>query len=498
MQEILKIENGIARNDACQLQYPINLSINEGESVVIYGPNGGGKSLLVGLLTGAIPLKPFLKDGKAGLHVIKKEKGGIRSIIFNDVYGANPPAYYQQRWNHGDEMSFPRVKDVINTHDNESSTVHSKPNVYKEILENVKQALGISSIENKKVNQLSSGELRRFQLVRVLYDAPSVLIVDNPYIGLDTESRSNLTEVLEKLSKYITLVLVVCRPSDIPSFIKRRIYVEKRKVYENSQIREEAIEFEQDIFQNKVVIPSPLTHDYEDIKRGEEIVGFNNINLSYGTRPIFKNLCLHIKSGEHWALTGPNGAGKSTMLSLMLADNPIAYSLPIQLFGRKRGSGESIWDIKKRIGYVSPEIFSTYKKRLPVIQILASGLHDTIGIYHRPTASEISICREWLSAFGLSDIEEKSYLDLSHGEQRLVLLIRSFVKSPQLLILDEPFHGLDDFWCNKAKKIIDEYMKMDDRRTLVMVSHYMNELPACIDRFLKITKLNDILTNDKE
>ena len=199
------------------------------------------------------------------------------------------------------------------------------------------------------------------------------------------------------------------------------------------------------------------------------------------------HLNLSLEEGELFALLGVNGAGKTTLLSLMLADNPIAYALPVRLFGRKRGSGESIWDIKRKIGYVSPEIFSTYKKHLSVIHILASGLHDTIGIYRTPSNAETIICQQWLATFGVPHLAEKCYLELSHGEQRLVLLIRAFVKSPQLLILDEPFHGLDRHWCEKAKEITDRYMAANPRRTLIMVTHHTEELPACIDHHLRIS-----------
>ena len=218
----------------------------------------------------------------------------------------------------------------------------------------------------------------------------------------------------------------------------------------------------------------------------KNVLKVENVTMQFGGVVAVDNLTMEVNEGEIVALIGPNGAGKTTLLSLMLADNPIAYALPIRLFGRKRGSGESIWDIKRKIGYVSPEIFSTYKKHLSVIHILASGLHDTIGIYRTPSNAETVVCQQWLATFGVQHLAEKCYLELSHGEQRLVLLIRAFVKSPQLLILDEPFHGLDHHWCEKAKEITDRYMAANPRRTLIMVTHYTEELPACIDHHLRI------------
>ena len=168
----------------------------------------------------------------------------------------------------------------------------------------------------------------------------------------------------------------------------------------------------------------------------------------------------------------------------------MAYAFNITLFGKRRGQGESIWDIKKHIGYVSPEIFTAYKKSLPAIDIVCSGLRDTIGLYKQSTPQEREKCNGWLKVFGIEDLSERNYLTLSSGEQRLILLVRAFVKNPQLLILDEPFHGLDDYYRKLAKDIIDQYMK-DTSKTLIMVSHYAEEFPTCINRHLHLEKQAD-------
>ena len=194
-----------------------------------------------------------------------------------------------------------------------------------------------------------------------------------------------------------------------------------------------------------------------------------------------------IRRGEHWTLSGNNGTGKSTLLSLICADNPAGYACDIRLFGRRRGHGESIWDIKKNIGFVSPELFQSYRKPVPVIDIVASGLHDSIGLYKRSTPEERAHCMDWLQTFKAGHLAGRNFMKLSSGEQRLVLLARAFVKNPGLLILDEPFHGLDDRRRMLACRIIDRYMEQPDK-TLVMVSHYEDEYPQCIDHHLTLTK----------
>ena len=211
------------------------------------------------------------------------------------------------------------------------------------------------------------------------------------------------------------------------------------------------------------------------------------MSIRYGERTILKDLDWTVRLGEHWALSGDNGSGKSTLLSLVCADNPQAYACDISLFGHKRGSGESIWDIKRHIGYVSPEMHRSYKQNIPAIQIVASGLKDTIGLYVRPNEAEREQCRKWLEVFGIGHLADRKFMEMSSGEQRLVLLARAFVKEPDLLILDEPLHGLDDENRVMVKEIVDKYCE-DPSRTLIYVTHYKEELPHCIDHSIFLKK----------
>ena len=216
------------------------------------------------------------------------------------------------------------------------------------------------------------------------------------------------------------------------------------------------------------------------------VLEMKNIHKSFPGVRALKGVDFHLNKGEIHALMGENGAGKSTLLSLVCADNPQSYACDISLFGRKRGTGESIWEIKKHIGYVSPEMHRAYLKNLPAIEIVASGLHDSIGLYKRPQESQMAACEWWMDVFGIAALKDKPFLQLSSGEQRLALLARAFVKDPELLILDEPLHGLDTYNRRRVKKIIEAFCRRQDK-TMIMVTHYESELPSTItDRlFLK-------------
>ncbi len=410
-QTIIQIEQGETRNPAWRMAHPVNFELRDGEHLAIYGANGAGKSMLVDIITGRHPLLHNQAKYDFRPSQLPYIADNIKLITFRDSYGAIDSQYYlQQRWNQHELTD-----------------------------------------ENAIVT-LSSGELRKHVLRQALEQKPRVLIIDNPYIGLDVTARQELTDTLKQLiSNYpLQIILVVSRKADIPDFITRTVVVENMHIV-------------------------------------EPLIQFNRVNIRYGARTILQNFSWTVQKGEHWAIKGPNGSGKSTLLSLICADNPQGYAADITLFGKKRGGGESIWDIKKHIGYVSPELHRAYKHNLPAIEIVASGLKDTVGLYAKPSKEEKESCLHWMEVFGIAALADKAFLQLSSGEQRMVLLARAFVKSPQLLILDEPLHGLDDANSIKVKRIISDYCK-DPEKTLLMVTHYDNELPDCIDNTLVLSK----------
>ena len=230
-------------------------------------------------------------------------------------------------------------------------------------------------------------------------------------------------------------------------------------------------------------LPAPINSPLQC----NEVVHLHHVTIQYGERKILNDVNWIIRCGEKWSLSGTNGSGKSTLLSLICADNPHAYSQRIDLFGRRRGTGESIWEIKRHIGYVSPEMHRAYLKNLPAIDIAASGLFDSIGLYRTPTDQQRQQCMGWLEAFGIADLCNRPFIRLSSGEQRLVLLARAFVKDPDLLILDEPLHGLD--LCNKirARAVIETFCQRAGK-TMIYVTHYPQELPSCVTLHKELTR----------
>ena len=481
MQQIIHIKDGIPRHPLYRMKQPVNLTINKGEQIAIVGPNGAGKSLLVDIMIGRWPLLMNEVEYDFTPSSSSLVCDNIKYITFRDSYGdSDTNLYYQQRWNSQDLEITPLVKELLPV---------VQDSQYSERLYTL---FGVEEMLDKHIVLLSSGEMRKFQIVKTLLTNPRILIMDNPFIGLDAETRILLTDLFLQLinSFSLQLILVVSKPNDIPEFITHVIPVEDltcgEKITKAEFLNACAQESSCVLVKEKVQRILELENANEKLDT-DEIVNLDKIRIGYGDRCILKDLDWTIKKGEKWALSGENGAGKSTLLSLICADNPQSYTCNITLFGKKRGTGESIWEIKKHIGYVSPEMFRSYLKNLPVIDIVASGLYDTVGLYRRPKPEQLSVCEWWLDIFGISNLKDRNFLQLSSGEQRLVLLARAFVKDPDLLILDEPLHGLDNYQCRLVKDIIEAFCQRNDK-TLVMVTHYPEELPSCITHYLHIRK----------
>lgn len=485
MQKIISIKNGVTRMPEWRMAEPVNFEACEGEHIAIVGPNGGGKSMFVDMIVGRHPLLMHDPDYDFAPSTKPLVSDNIKYITFRDTYGGdNDRTYFlQQRWNQLEiDESTPIVKDKL---EEAYQMAGDDTPERRELQKHIYQLFHMEHLMNKYVILLSSGELRKFKLASTLFSEPRVLIMDNPFIGLDAETRDQLKDLLKNLSseRALQIILVLSKSDDIPEFITHVVEVKDMKVLPKVT-KQQYLDIRQPVPAH--VLSPALVQAIQDLPysdreyHSEEVVKMNKVSIRYGERTILKELDWTVNNGERWALSGQNGAGKSTLLSLVCADNPQSYACDIALFGNPRGSGESIWDIKKHIGYVSPELHRSYQRDLPAIRIVASGLMDSVGLYVKPKEEDMDKCRFWMKVFGLEGLEERGFLKLSSGEQRLVLLARAFVKDPELLILDEPLHGLDNVNRRLVKDVIEAFCQRKNK-TMIMVTHYKEELPACID-----------------
>ena len=468
----ISIRNARARKPEWSMAEPVNFTLEEGEHIAIIGRNGSGKSMFVDILTGRHPAFPNMVE-----YGFDEPYNNLKHISFRDTYGGdNDKTYFlQQRWN---QMEIDEETPTVGSKLEEAYRLAGEDTPERRALQqHIYELFQLEPLLDKYIILLSSGELRKYKLASSLFTNPKVLIMENPFIGLDANTRDQLKALMTMLAKEqgLQMILVLAKTDEIPDFITHIVEVKDMKVLPKVDVSQ----WKPTTAEGATSPSYPKASD----QGLSPVIEFRKVSIRYGERTILKDLDWTVHQGEHWSLSGQNGSGKSTLLSLVCADNPQSYACDISLFGHKRGSGESIWDIKRHIGYVSPEMHRSYKQNIPALQIVASGLKDSVGLYVRPTEAEKEQCRKWLTTFGVGDLADRRFMEMSSGEQRLVLLARAFVKEPDLLILDEPLHGLDDLNRRMVKDLVDEYCK-NPAVTLIYVTHYQEELPHCIDHAL--------------
>jgi molybdate transport system ATP-binding protein len=235
--------------------------------------------------------------------------------------------------------------------------------------------------------------------------------------------------------------------------------------------------------------PVELLHETPDWTNSvlNELVYLKDVSLQYGNRKILDRIDWTIKAGERWSLSGPNGSGKTSLLNLIFGDNPKAYGCNIRLFGKQKGTGESIWDIKARIGFVSPELHQFLPQNQSVIDVICSGFSEAEGTFKNPTGYQRDVARRWLKTLNYAEIVGKLFGELSTSSQRIVLLLRTLVKNPPLLILDEPFQGLDSAHVRLLKNLLNRIAEESDC-AMIFVTHIPDELPECFTLHLRLNK----------
>lgn len=310
----------------------------------------------------------------------------------------------------------------------------------------------------------SEGERKKALLHHLISQNPEYLIADNVFGNLDTFAQADIANTLSQLSFEIPIIQITNRVEDVLSFITE-IY----QFQDNTIVPIEDINLLK-TDTNSFFVESLPKHHNPNLNSIDPLVTFKNVSIKYAERPILHAINWEIKQGEFWQLIGPNGSGKSTILSMITGDNPKAFLQDITLFGMKKGSGETVWDIKKHIGYFSSEMLRGFLRSDSIENMIISGFFDSIGLYKFPLERQTLISHQWLRILNMFDIKEKNFLSLSTGHQRLVLIARAMVKHPPLLILDEPTNGLDDVDAQLFVQLVNKIASESDT-AILYVSH---------------------------
>jgi molybdate transport system ATP-binding protein len=477
------------------------LNLSRSQHWAVVGRNGSGKSLFGDALRSHLPLVhgdlQYHFKPPAGLS----HQECIGHVSFEDRKANVHNTVVQSRWNSFEEQGALTVREflsyerVMEVNPFEVSADHANARLaFERRFRRAISLLDVLPFLDRTLLSLSNGETQRVQLARALCRPLRLLILDEPFNGLDAATREQFRIVLDRLMQTpLRVSLITARIEEIPPRISHLLVVHECHVIATGP-REDVLSYPKvkRVFKNAPIRISPgKTRTFKNRENNynterEELVRLRNVTVRYGAATILSNINWTIHTGESWALLGPNGSGKSTLLSLILGDNPQSYMNHVVVFGNKRGSGESIWEIKKFIGWVSPELHMHFDDSATCLEVVESGFHDSIGLFEPPTSRQRAAAKRWLKEFQLLDSAHEPLFALSAGLQRMVLLARALVKNPRLLILDEPCQGLDsahrDFFLLEL-----EVLLRSGGVTAIYVTHRPEEIPRSIKRVLTLT-----------
>ena len=310
----------------------------------------------------------------------------------------------------------------------------------------------------------SSGERKRLLLAYQLAQNPDFLILDNPFDALDVQRVASLKTELQELAKSTVLIQLFRRSDEVLPCCTVGLTYQEGKFVKVDLVTEQHTSVSIN-YENK--LPEPL-EAFKNVP--EELISFKNVSVSFDEKPVLKDITWTIKRGTSWHLKGPNGAGKTTLLSMVTGDSTKGYGKELYLFGKKKGSGETVWEIKQKIGYFTSAMTERFDGMHDVQSMIISGLYDSVGLYQKPTTLEQARAEEWLALLELKQLSGARFRTLNEVQKRLILIARAMIKHPPLLILDEPTAALNETGAALIVSLINK-IAASSKTTIIYVSH---------------------------
>lgn len=472
---LIELQNITARVRNIPILVDTSWKIESGRQWAVIGPNGSGKSTLVGILTDSVPV---IKG-----HTVRTcPPDAVRSLSFEMVDHLMAREELRE-----DARHFANRQDETTTA--REIIAPEAGGKHQAAIDRIAQALDILHLLDRSFVCLSSGEIRKVLLARALFGRPQLLILDEPYEGLDSAAAENLSQMLPRLMQSGTSVILVTHQLHrISRHFTDVLCVKSGRVMALGP-REEILvpDILDNLYDHRPTEAqiTPAAGPQVATNGNPELICLENTTVAYGEKVVLDRLNWTFREGEHWAVLGPNGSGKSTLVKLVTGDHPQAYANRMRLFGRPRGTGESIWDIKKQIGLVSSELQLRYRKGTRVIDVIRSGFFDSVGIYRNCSRQQCQTADRWLVTVNLETKREAPFDQLSYGERRLILLARAMVKTPRLLVMDEPCQGLDPENRTKILAIVEQLCSQTATH-LLYITHLPDEIPSAITKILRL------------
>ena len=491
---LLSIDHATLKLGNTNVFSDLNFTVNQGENWALIGESGSGKSALLQIIAGKLHISAGSIHYYFHEEYLKEHHSSDAHLTFHKLIGFVEPRhhfrnlsntsdfYYQQRYNSSDSEDALTVEEYLGSIKHYSET----PGYWD--LPRVMQRLNLEVLKTKQLIKLSNGETKRLLIAAALIKNPVILLLDNPLTGLDVQTRTEFNRIITDINSSGITVVMATSPFEIPDTITHVAVLKNGVIAQQVPAKDfDASSFTKIDRGNLDLNELSALLNINPIPPYEWIVRMNNVNITYGEKEILKNVDWQIKQGDRWALLGPNGAGKSTLLSLVNADNPQAYANDIILFDRKRGTGESIWDIKNKTGFVSPELYQYFPTDNSCLQVIESGFYDTMGLFRPSNPKKSAIALRWMKALEIDRYARVLLKNIPASAQRLCLLARALIKNPTLLIFDEPCQGMDLHQQLHFKMLVDTICELSNV-TLIYVTHYQNEIPESVDKVLRLDK----------
>ncbi|KAA3436997.1 ATP-binding cassette domain-containing protein [Rufibacter hautae] len=479
----------------------LHFQVNAGEHWALVGESGSGKSSLLQVIAGKLVVvgghvEHGFYEAYLETHSAPDPFFSFRDLLakvgqkhsFRNFSSNTSDFYYQQRYHATEAQDAPTVEDYLAA----VEAPHQDAPTWT--LPKVIQSFGLQELRQKELIKLSNGETKRLLLAEALLRNPRLLLLDMPLTGLDVQTRTQFDGLLAQIMASGITVVMATSAQEIPEGITHVAVLEKGRIVSAQPKEQYEKSLQPDTETRKldnVALVGLLS--VEPAMAFETIVELKNVSVQYGSKMVLQNVDWQVRQGERWAVLGHNGAGKTTLLSLLNGDNPQAFSKDITLFDRRRGTGETIWDIKKKIGFVSPELFQFFPYHNTCLQVVESGVYDTLGMLKASQPENAARALQWLDLLGIAEDAPKTLRQVSASTQRLCLLARALIKNPPLLILDEPCQGMDDRQQEAFKQILNT-LCAHSNTTLLYVTHYPGEIPECVTKVLRLENGQVVLT----
>ncbi len=376
-----------------------------------------------------------------------------KTLRFRFPKEESPLYYYQQRYHATENDSVQTLRDYLGL-------------IGDPYYRRIALQLGLDKLLDEKINMLSTGEFRKAAILKSVMTGPQILFLEEPYAGLDPAGIRLLNNLFLHLMHYGTSIVIFSSSAFRPEFITHFVRVGDSEAT-GGRWEPLRIEIPETIFDT----------DFDSAFELKRIVA------RYDGRDILHNVSWSVRRNEKWSLTGPNGAGKSTLLSFVYADNPQVYSNDVKLFGRPRGSGETIWEVKDRIGFYSSEMHRYFDKMQSADAAISSIVFQNPYEKRILSSGEQQFRHQLMAYFDLGGIGNSLLSDLPAVTQKLVILTGVLLKNSPLVILDEPFQGFSDKLLRQSLAIIEKYV---ENRTFILVSHKYTDIPGCVNRHFHI------------